>query len=142
MACGGHADKPVAQMRRFAGMLGWNGLELFRLVAPADAGLPAGAVLTFYQTTDEKFFLQINENPMGQGITHQATVCASRYGIRDVGWHRFQMSDDERLLRDEVKRLEPWLARKHFKNPAWRRQFKKQHPELLIPSRKSRPPGK
>ncbi len=87
-------------------------------------------------TTDEKFNLQINENPLYQSVTHQATIKAARYGIKHIGWHPFTLYDDDGRLIDEVERLRPWLDRKLFKNRQWLREFKLNHPQMLVASRK------
>lgn len=104
-------------MRKFASLLGWNGLELF-VVGPIDG---VGFV-SFYQTPDEKFNLQINEIPSGQCSTHQATVKASRYGISSIGWVPFTLFDDPLKLKEEAMRIRPGLDRKNWKSKIWRRQ--------------------
>ena len=129
------ATQPLARMQQFAELLGWRGLRLGHVrlcddeAARADA--PDGMVI-FYQTTDEKFNLQINTYPHGQCRQHRATVKAERYGIRHVGWHEFELLDDPDKLRQEADRLRPWLDRRLFRDAKRRRQFKLAHPELLM----------
>lgn len=89
-------------------------------------------------TPDLKFNLQVNENPIGQSVTHQATIKADRYGIRNIGWHHFTLFDDDNELSCEAERLRPWLDRNLYKNRRWLREFKAKHPDMLLPSRKKR----
>ena len=135
------ASKPLVRMRWFASLLNWQGLQLERLLFTADEMAewtlpPPSGIIVFYMTTDEKFNLQINENPLYQSVTHQATIKAARYGIKHIGWHPFTLNDDDGRLIDEVERLRPWLDRKLFKNRQWLREFKLNHPQMLVASRK------
>ena len=87
-------SKPLERMRRFASLLNWRGIELEWIVfEPSEREkndtIPTSGIIAFYLTPDIKFNLQINESPSGQSVTHQATIKASRYGIRDIGWHPF-----------------------------------------------------
>ncbi|NLS92320.1 MAG: hypothetical protein GXX96_09095 [Planctomycetaceae bacterium] len=132
--------KPIHRMRWFASLLHWHGLQLERIVPPPDeaAGLriPEPGIIAFYMTTDWKFNLQINETPIGQSVTHQATIKADRYGINRIDWHPFTLFDDDEELKHEAERLRPWLDRKLYKDRKWLRAFRQYHPELLLPSRK------
>jgi hypothetical protein len=140
------ASKPIARMRWFASLLNWRGLKLERTIFSADEirkwDLPSSGIIAFYMTTDWKFNLQINENPIGQSFTHQATIKADRYGILHIGWHPFNLFDDDSELRGEVERLRPWLDRKLYKNHKWLREFRLQHPEMLLGSNKKRRGGR
>lgn len=82
------ASKPIDQMRRFAAFLHWHGLQLERLLFTDDEirkwNLPPAGIITYYMTTDPKFNLQINELASTPPFTHQATIKADRYGIRNV----------------------------------------------------------
>jgi hypothetical protein len=89
-------------------------------------------VVVYYATTDPKFFIQINTYPHGQIRRHQATVRADRYDIFNVGWHDFELHDDERQFTAEAERLEPWLFRTQFKDRKWRKRLAEQNPDLPI----------
>ena len=135
-------SKPIARMRWFASLLKWHGLELSHHVFSSDEiarwNFHAAGILVTYMTPDLKFNLQINEHPIGQTVTHQATIKAERYGIVHIGWHSFTLFEDDEELRREAERLRPWLDRNLYKNQAWLRDFKAQHAELLLGSRKKR----
>ena len=51
---------PLSRLREFATLLGWNGLQLYLFHIEEYGTIPC------YMTPDEKFNLQINENPIGQ----------------------------------------------------------------------------
>lgn len=133
-------SKPIHRMRYFASLLNWHGLQLERVsLSPeevAELGISSPGIITYYMTTDCKFNLQINEAPIGQAVTHQATVKADRYSISSVGWHPFTMFDDDHELRCEAERLRPWLDRKLYRDRRWLRKFKDTHPSMLLPTRK------
>jgi hypothetical protein len=113
-------SKPLARIRRFASLLGWNGLQLeYIRFSPEEIvkyNVPSSGIITNYMTTDLKFNLQINELPNGQSHTHQATIKADRYGIRNIGWRPFEMFEDDQQLIQEVERLRPWLDRRLYKD--------------------------
>lgn len=110
------SSKPYSQIIAFAGALGWRGLQMWQHDLD-------GRIITFYATTDPKFFLQVNEHPVGCTVTHVAAVYAHRYGIC-TGWHVFNTTD-----RDASHRLAEWLRRSQFRDAQWRRSFKRRHPE-------------
>lgn len=129
------ATQPLLRMRQFAELLGWRGLRLGYVLLRDDEATPAnahGGVVIFYQTTDEKFNLQINTYPHGQCRQHQANVKADRYGILHVGWHEFELFHDHDRFCQEAERLRPWLDRQMFRNPIRRRQYLREHPETEI----------
>jgi hypothetical protein len=113
-------SKPLASLRAVAASWGWHGLELWQ------EALADGLVVTWYSTSDPKFFLQINEHPIGQAETYAVAVYAYRYGIC-TGWHRFRLGDDS-----EIALLGPWLRRRQFKDRRSRRDFQLRHPECRI----------
>ena len=114
------SSKPLAALRAVAASLGWRGLELWQRV------FDDGRVVTWYSTSDRKFFLQINEHPIGQVETYAAAVYADRYGIC-TGWHRFRLGDGA-----TTAALASWLRRPQFKDRRWRREFQLQHPECCL----------
>jgi hypothetical protein len=134
------SSKPLGRMRWFASLLGWHGLQLELILFAQDEiakwNVPASGLIVFYMTTDWKFNLQINERPTGQAGTHQATIKADRYGIKNIGWHPFTLFDDDDDLRREAERLRPWLDRNLYKNRRWLRLFKTRYPEMLLATRK------
>jgi len=136
------AAKPLARVRRFAALLNWHGLQLLTHVFAADEVeelyRPPLGILFWYMTPDVKFNLQINEHPLGQSITHQASVKAIRYGVSNNGWHPFVLSERDDELHSEAERLRSKLDRRLWKNSKWRREFAANHPVLLPPSRKKR----
>ena len=107
-------DRPVAHMRAFAALLGWNGLQLF-LYNIEDIG-----IIPMYQTPDDKFNLQINESPIGQTKNYQATVKADRYGITAIDWIPFELFDDQPSIESEAERILPYLSRTNWKSKTWR----------------------
>ena len=110
-------SKPLLKMREIAGSLGWHGLELWRHT------FDDRAPTHWYQTSDNKFMLWISEYPVGQDEVFIATVHADRYGICS-GLHQFMLSDPK-----SIAALVPWIRRKLFRNPAWRRELRRTHPE-------------
>jgi hypothetical protein len=134
------ASKPIERMRRFAALIHWRDLQLERIIFTQDEisewDLPRSGIITYYVTTDDKFNLQINELDATSPFTHQATIKADRYGIRNIGWCPFTLSDDFDKLKMEAERLRPWLDRGLYKNRSWLREFKREHPEFLLPSRR------
>ena len=136
------AAKPIGKMQRLASFLNWRGLRLEYIVFTPEEiarwNVPESGIIAYYVTTDRRCNLQINEIPSGQSLTHQASITADRYGIRNVGWHPFTLFDDDNDLRTEAERLRPWLDRRLYKNAEWLRAFKRNHPEMLLPSRKKR----
>mgnify|MGYP001135443038 FL=1 len=113
-------SKPLASLRAVAASWGWHGLELWQ------HALADGLVVTWYSTSDRKFFLQINEHPVGQAETYAAAVYADRYGIC-TGWHGFRLGDDA-----GIASLGRWLRRDQFKDRRWRREFQLRHPECCL----------
>ena len=134
------ANQPSARMEFFAGLLGWRGLRLWKHLLSDDDVSTANLknpLVIWYETTDEKFNLQINQYPIGQTRTYQATVKAERYGIGSVGWHSFEMFEDDESLKREAARLRPWLERRQFKDRKLRMRFIAAHPEIpLYPTKK------
>ncbi len=114
------ASKPLTELCVVAASLGWHGLEMWQHLCNDDQ------LITWYSTSDTKFFMQINEHPMGQVETYAAAVYADRYGIC-TGWHRFRLVDN-----DEIVALRPWLNRRQFKDRKWRREFRARHPECYL----------
>jgi hypothetical protein len=129
---GGMTDTRLHLLREFAEQLGWRGLEVsqIRLTTDICGSYPVGTVITSYHTTDLKFNLQINENPIGQIRHHQASIVAERYGIRPIPWQPFTV-DDRNSAIAEALRLSHVLSRSILRNPASRRQFVRQHSHLV-----------
>lgn len=128
--------KPYWRMRWFASLLSWHGLQLQWLrLNDIDAvrwpNVPDAKVLVYYATTDREFHIQINELPDRPSL-HQATIGPFRYGIGHVGWHRFDLFDDDADLIAEAQRLKPFLDRRLFRDPVSRAAWKKAHPELIL----------
>lgn len=130
------AQQPYARMQYFASLLGWRGLRLLSIQLSKEeirrcTNIPDGIVIV-YDTCDLKFSLQINTYPHGQTRFHAATVKAERYGIFNIGWHPFELFDEDELLLAEAKRLQPILSRQLYKDRRWRWSFALQHPELYM----------
>jgi hypothetical protein len=127
--------KPYWRLRWFASLLGWKGLRQ-EWIDFGDDELAAARIVVWYETTDKKFSIQINENPIGQSRQYEAAILSWRYGIGPIGWnqggwHPFELFDGDRALRAEADRLRPRLGRQQFRNAKLRAAFRAQHPELL-----------
>jgi hypothetical protein len=133
-----YQSKPIARMRWFASLLNWRGLQLdcaiFSDDERAQFKLPEPGIITYYETTDPRFSLLINERPEGGSNTHMAAVKAPRYGILHLAFHSFTLHDDEVLLRAEAERLRPFLDRKLFKQAANLRRLKMEPSVRLLRS--------
>jgi hypothetical protein len=134
-------SRPYWRMRRFASLLGWNGLRMEWIAFTEEEAakcdtVPISRILVSYLTTDAEFSIQINEKPAGQIRHYQAMVGPFRYGFRPIGWLPFELFDDDAALLAEAVRLRPWLARRQFRDPKLRAAFRAQHPELLLAGRK------
>jgi len=127
--------RPKGRLREFAALLGWNGLELF-LHHSDDHG-----VIPWYQTPDEKFNLQINENPIGQTKQYHATVKADRYGITAVEFVPFELFDDQASFESEAARVLPELSRSNWKSKTWR-NARLRKPGVIKPRTKKKPRGR
>lgn len=131
--------KPRYQLQRFAELLGWRGLQQYHVVLPAAQvqkwSIPAPGVIVYYATPGTRFFLQINEASADDKLPYKATVIPDKFGMRAIGWHPFTLPADDLQLEAEAARLRPYLDRGLFKSRQWRRRFKREHPELLVPSK-------
>lgn len=127
------SDVPFSLLKEFASELGWHGLckSQHRLTADICGSLPVGTVITCYATTHLKFFLQINENPIGQSQTYQACLVPERYGLRHTEWVGFAIANRQSAI-SEAARLKPMLSRSILRNPVSRRQFLREHPHLVF----------
>lgn len=137
------ASKPLARIRALASSLGWHGIQLssFSACSIEDAPTEETPFGVFYMTTDEKFNLQINENPAGQSRTYQATVKAERYGILHTEWVHFDLSDDAAALAEVIQHMLPLLGRENFKNRKWLRAIK-QTDRVRLTRSKKKPRGR
>ena len=116
-------SKPLAQIKAIAAAWGWWGLEMWQQSFDDDGKM---FLVTWYSTSDPKFYLQINEHPIGNVEAYAASVYAKRHGIH-TGWHRFELDDD-----GAVKSLAAWLSRRQFKDRKWRRGFRSRHSECCV----------
>jgi hypothetical protein len=112
--------EPIVPLRTLADSLGWHRLEMWQHT------LDDGQVVTWYSTTHPKFYLQINEHPVGDPQQFAAAVIAIRYGIH-TGWHRFRLADPNAFTS-----LSPWLTRDQSKRRQWRAEFARTHPECCL----------
>ena len=112
--------QPIAELRRFAELLGWRGLQHRHVT------LDNGRLCVFFQTTDEKLNLQINPHPIEQTTHFRATVNATRYGfpLDAVGFHDFSLTGNDDDLRRTAEKLKPILSRQNFRDKEWRKRFK------------------
>ena len=127
--------RPKARLRQFATLLGWNGLELF-LHHSKEHG-----IIPWYQTTDDKFNLQINENPIGQTAQYQATVKAERYGITAIDWVPFELFNDQSSFESEAARILVYVSRANWKTKTWRND-RLLKPGLILPKSKKKLRGR
>lgn len=136
-------SKPLERMRRFASLLNWRGLHLEWHIIPPEEDQPPKItdIISYYITTNSKLYLQINEIPLGQSVTHQASVVAFRYGIINIGWHPFTLYEDDDALLAEAERLRPCLDRKRFKSSSGLKAIKSMPGTTLTPSRKKQRGG-
>lgn len=131
--------KPYWRMGWFASLLNWHALQLewvnlSQIAATRGPDVPESKILVYYVTTDREFHLQINELPDHPKL-YQATVGPFRYGIGLIGWHRFELCDDDADLIAEAQRLKPFLDRQQFRDPVKRAAWKKAHPEFVLKRR-------
>ena len=108
------------KLRQFASDLGWNSLKWFEKV------FEDGDKLTWYSTSDDKFFLQINEFRTTDEECHSAAVYSLRRGIC-CGFFKFRLSDPIAL--HELRIL---LRRRNFRIARWRRTIKQLHPDWCV----------
>jgi len=136
-------SKPLERMRRFASLLNWRGLQLEWHIVPPEEDQPPKItdIISYYITTNSKLYLQINEIPLGQSVTHEASVVAFRYGILNIGWHPFTLYEDDDALRAEAERLRTYLDRKLFKSRSGVKAIKRMPGTTLSPSRKKQRGG-
>lgn len=136
--------KPYWRMRWFASMLNWEGLVVeWVRISDEDSlnsiGVPESRIDVYYVTNDREFHIQINELPDRSNL-YQATMGPFRYGIgcihRAIGWHRFELFENDAHLIAEAQRLKPFLDRQQFRDPARRATWKKAHPEFVTKRRK------
>lgn len=126
-------NKPRAQLRRFAALLGWEPLETFQhLIDDLPANSPS-RVISWYVCGEceggrADFFLQLNESPIGQTVTYEGAVFALRFRLF-TGWHPFTLVDDTQSMQSEAQRVGEWLKREWFDSPARRREFRARHPQ-------------
>lgn len=129
-------SKPYWRIRWFAALLGWKGLRMEWIDFGDQEPLTAARIVVWYETTDKKLSIQINENPIGQSRHYEAAILSWRYGIgprawNQGGWHPFELFDDDRALMAEADRLRPRLGRQQFRDAKLRAAFKAQQPEVL-----------
>lgn len=137
-------SKPYWRMRWFASLLNWHGLVLEWVRfgdedARTSIGVSESRILVYYVTNDREFHIQINELPDGPNV-YQATMGPFRYGIGchfAIGWHRFELFENDAELVAEAQRLKPFLDRQQFRDPVRRAAWKKAHPEFVIKRRRS-----
>ena len=126
------ASKPHACLRDLAAALGWHGLQLLTCTVPGSKSWP----VVYYETTDPKFNLQINEVPSVERIEYQATVKAERYGILHTQWIRFELPNNPDSFTAALSRLQPLVHRVNFKNRQWLGDIKQSDRVRLILSKK------
>jgi hypothetical protein len=126
--------QPIFLLREFANRLGWRGLtcDSFTLTAVNCGAFAPGTVINSYHTTDFKYFLQINENPIGQTTRYKASIAASRYALRALPWCPFTITDDESVVIEAI-RLTPLLSRRLLRDVRSRRRFLCENPHFVLP---------
>jgi len=126
--------RPLFRIQEFGERLGWRGLRMQHLwLSKQDGPLPPGGIIVWYETTDARFHIQINESPCGQSETHAASVIAERYGLVPTEFYEFSLGNDDQQLQVEADRLAPYLARANFKSKPWRNQLRKAQPKRFYP---------
>lgn len=108
------------KLRIFASRFEWNSLRWFEKV------FEDGDKLTWYHTTDDRFFLQINEFRTADEECYSAAVYSLRHGIC-CGFFKFRLSDPIAL-----QDLCVLLRRRNFRIARWRRIIKQLHPEWCV----------
>jgi hypothetical protein len=128
---------PFQLIRRFAGELGWRGIEQTDITLTSDicGDLPCGTVMTCFSTTDIDFFIQINQATAGIFGKYKVSVVAERYGIRPMEFQTCRIGSIDDAVK-EAKRLNPLFARRNFRDPTWRRAYLTLHPEKFWRGRK------
>lgn len=128
-------EKPVSSLRAMAKELGWLRLRTYQYFPPPGVLPTRLKVITWYEAGDcdgleNDFFLQFNENPIGQTRSYAAAVYAIRFHIF-TGWHSFRLSSHLKADASEIGRLDPWLHRRWFETSTARRDFRNRHPECV-----------
>ena len=120
------SDLLILKLREFAELLGWRGLQ----ACTVDLD---GREITWFETTDKKFYLQINPQPVGSRNHFRATVIATRYGLPldAVGFHDFDLQDEKMSLKVSSEDLYPILGRRNFKNKPWRNHLLHQYAKRM-----------
>lgn len=122
------ADKPLAELRRFARQLGWRNLRMRQHIVQRDGRLITWYVAGQAEGLRDDPFLQINECPIGQTASYTAAVYAIRYRICS-GWHSMRLTPSGHCDDSEVERLDAWLHRRWFEALAGRRAYRAVHAE-------------
>jgi hypothetical protein len=109
-----------AQLRKFASSLGWRTLKQHTKVFSPDD------VLVWYETTDRKFWFQINRYGDETSPFYNAAAYSLRHGIC-VGFFVFDLS------RAAISQyMAPLWRRSNFYDPRWRRVVKTLHPTWCV----------
>lgn len=132
------SGKPLKQLQKLTRLLGWQSPLRLRQSRMNGIGVPPedqGRVITWYEAGSadgdrNDVFLQINESPTGQTVTHLACVYAIRYRICS-GWRKFRLTGSDDDLNREAARLAKWVAWDWFASPPKRRAFRQAHPECV-----------
>lgn len=114
-------------LRRFAIGLGWKDLEL-RQFGFVDKKTDTAVITTHYESRDRSAELLIREFPRGQYLVYQVAVYAIRYRLFS-GWHDTRLTRRIECDQHEVRRLAPWVHRRHFSTARGRERYRLLHPE-------------
>jgi len=129
----------LSLVKLFAARLGWRGLRpySFTIREGEDRFAPIGTVVTYFTTTDIKFFIQINQATPGTFGRYRASVVAHRYDICFTDFYECNFESSEQAA-SESARLFSRLGRANFKDPSWRRDFLELQPRKRWKKRKRR----
>jgi hypothetical protein len=113
----------LAQLKRFARLLGWHNLREFRYRFPPEVSGQPRVMRWFEAGVKRELWLQINI----YGVPHVA-VYAIRYRLL-AGWHLLAITRADSSIEREADRLHKWLHRSWFDTPKRRTEFRRLHPE-------------
>jgi len=117
------------ELVRWAGLLGWSGLERQEHVATDErfSHIAGQSIVWYLAGSYDDVAFQVNVTP-----SLRVAVFALRYRICS-GWHAFKLHSDSVRAQSEAEaeadRLDAWVHSRWFVSREARRMFRARHPE-------------